>query len=92
MITLIEAGAEQAALTWLRDLGWQMGRGRTSPPLSRWGWNGYGQVVSERRLRDALTGLNPNLVAVALGDETLRTIAQELVQTVRNNVTIDLTL
>jgi type I restriction enzyme, R subunit len=27
-----------------------------------------------------------------LGDETLRTIAQELVRTVRNNVTIDWTL
>ena len=27
-----------------------------------------------------------------LGDDTLRTIAQELVQTVRNNVTIDWTL
>ena len=39
---------------------------------------------------DAL-GTNDSAVAV-LGDETLRTIARELVDTVRNNVTIDWTL
>ena len=49
-------------------------------------------VISPRghRFYDALEA-NDSAVAV-LGDETLRGIARELVETVRNNVTIDSTV
>ena len=49
-----------------------------------------GLTDDEVAFYDALE-TNDSAVQV-LGDETLRTIAQELVQTVRNNVTIDWTL
>ena len=62
--TLTEADVEQAALDWLVSLGWRVAHGRDiapdTPDAERFD---YGQVVLERRLRDALAALNPGLPA-----------------------------
>ena len=69
MTTLTEADVEQAALEWLRDLGWQLAHGPDiapdTPAAER---DDYGQVVLERRQRDALADLNPSLPTDALDD------------------------
>ena len=69
MTTLTEADVEQAALEWLRDLGWQLAHGPDiAPDTSAAERDDYGQVVLERRLRDALADLNPSLPTDALND------------------------
>ena len=69
MTTYTEAEVEQVALDWLSGLGWQVAHGPDiapdSPGAER---DDYGQVVLERRLRDALAGLNSSLPASALDD------------------------
>ena len=68
-MTISEADVEEAALDWLRAVGWQVAYGPSiapeAPGAER---NDYGQVVLERRLRDALGELNPGLPAEALDD------------------------
>ena len=60
MTTLTEADVESAALDWLAASGWQVAHGPDiapdAPGAER---DNYGQVVLERRLRDALRRLNP---------------------------------
>ena len=72
MLTLNEAGVEQAALEWLHAIGWQTAHGPDiapdAPGAER---DNYGQVVLEGRLRDAISRLNPYLTGSAL-DDTLR--------------------
>ena len=69
MTTLTESDVEAAALDWLRGLGWQVAHGPDiAPGVSGAERADYGQVVLERRLRDALARLNPNLPATALED------------------------
>ena len=67
--TITEADVEEAALAWLHDIGWGVAHGPDiapdAPGAER---NDYGQVVLERRLRDALAELNPGLPAEALDD------------------------
>ena len=69
MTTLTEADVEQAALDWLATVGWDVAHGPDiapdAPGAER---DEYGQVVLERRIRDALARLNPNLPAAALDD------------------------
>ena len=69
MTTLTEADVESAALEWLDGLGWGVAHGPDiapdAPGAER---DDYGQVVLERRLRDALAELNPKLPADALDD------------------------
>ena len=69
MTTLTEDDVEQAALAYLRGVGWQTAYG---PDIGPGGQcperDGYGAVVLERRLRDALARLNPELPAEALDD------------------------
>ena len=69
MTTLTEADVEAAALEWLAALGWQIAHG---PDISPGGPGeeraDYGAVVLERRLRDALARLNPDLPPDALDD------------------------
>ena len=69
MTTLTEADVEAAALAWLSALGWRVAHGPDigpgAPEAER---ADYGQVVLERRLRDALARLNPGLPAEALED------------------------
>ena len=69
MTTLTEADVEQAALDWLSALGWQVAHGPDiAPETPNAERDSYGQVVLERRLRDAVATLNPALHASALDD------------------------
>ena len=52
MTTLTEADVEQAALSWLRGLGWRVSHGPDIAPNAPGAERAdYGQVVLERRLR-----------------------------------------
>ena len=69
MTTITEAEVEQATLDWLSGLGWAVAHGPDiAPDTPNAERDDYGQVVLERRLRDALAELNPGLSAEALGD------------------------
>ena len=69
MTTLTEADVEQAALAWLEGLGWRVAHGPDiAPGAPKAERADYGQVVQERRLRDALARLNPGLPIEALDD------------------------
>ena len=69
MTTITEADVEQAALDWLSGLGWQVAHGPDiAPDTPNAERTDYGQVVLERRLRDALGDLNPGLPTSALDD------------------------
>ena len=76
MTTITESDVEQSALGWLERMGWRVVRGGDVAPgtitAERFD---YGQVVLERRLRDALARLNPNLPAVGL-DDALRKLTR----------------
>ncbi len=73
MTTLTEADVEQAALGWLASQGWRVAHGPDiapgAPDAER---DDYGEVVLERRLRDALEELNSALPASALDDAVRR--------------------
>ena len=69
MTTLTEADVEEAALEWLTALGWQSAHGPDIAPGAPGEERaGYSAVVLERRLRDALARLNPDLPLEALDD------------------------
>ncbi len=69
MTTITEADVEQAALDWLSGLGWQVVHGPDiHPDTPKAERSDFGQVVLERRLRDALARLNPALSADSLDD------------------------
>ena len=69
MATLTEADVEEAALEWLAALGWQTEHGPDIGPDQPGEERAdYGTVVLERRLRDALARLNPDLPREALDD------------------------
>ena len=69
MTTITESTVEDAALAWLESLGWSVAHGPDiapdTPGAER---SDYGAVVLERRLRDTLARLNPNLPTEALDD------------------------
>ena len=69
MTTFTESTIEQAALAWLECLGYLILSGPEIAPgeLAAERQN-YGQVVLERRLRQALQRLNPNVPHDALED------------------------
>ena len=64
-----ESTVEDAALSWLETLGWRVAHGPDIAPDTLGAERSdYGQVVLERRLRDAFGRLNPDLPAEALDD------------------------
>ncbi len=69
MTRFTEREVEEISLDWLKNLGWGIAHGpdiaHDSPQPER---SGYGDVVLEGRLRDALARLNPALPAEALED------------------------
>ena len=76
MTTITEADVEAAALDWLSALGWQVAHGPDiAPDTPNAERADYGQVMLERRLRDALAELNPGLPADAL-DDTFRKLTR----------------
>lgn len=71
MTAFAESTVEEAALAWLAGLGWEVLHGpeiaRGAPGAER-ASAGYRDVFLERRLRDALSRLNPQLPADAVED------------------------
>jgi len=64
-----ESVVEQAALAWLENVGWSIKNGLDiAPDMPAAERRDYGQVILERRLRDALARLNSELPAEALED------------------------
>lgn len=83
---LAESVIEQAALAWLESVGWTARSGAEIAPGEPIADRvDYGQVILERRLRDALAGLNPNLPAVALDDALRKLIRLEGVELIARN-------
>ncbi len=69
MANLNESTVEEAALNWLKAIGWQIARGPDiAPDTPATERASYGEVVLSQRLLDALTRLNPGLPAEALED------------------------
>ncbi len=69
MTPINESTVEAAALEWLEGRGWQAAHGPDiAPDTSDAERSDYGQVVLERRLRDALAELNLGLPGEALDD------------------------
>ena len=69
MATITESVVEDAALGWLEGLGWSVAHGPDIAPDTLTAERAdYGQVVLERRLRDALAQLNPDRTAETLED------------------------
>jgi type I restriction enzyme R subunit len=69
MSAFTESVVEEAALAWLEGLGWQVLHGPDIAPGEPAAERAdFGQVVLERRLRDALAQLNPALPAEAIED------------------------
>ncbi|MBX5463364.1 MAG: type I restriction endonuclease subunit R [Steroidobacteraceae bacterium] len=88
MTGLRESDIETSALDWLKCLGYTVLHGPDIAPgeLAAERRN-YGEVVLERRLRDALTRLNPTLPSEALEDafrKLTRPEGTELIQRNRN--------
>ncbi|MCY4559117.1 MAG: type I restriction endonuclease subunit R [Chloroflexi bacterium] len=73
MTRVTESEVEVAALDWLEGLGWEIAHGPDigpgGPAAER---EHYGVVVLERRLREALARLNPELPTTALDDAARR--------------------
>ena len=66
---ITESVVEDAALDWLESLGWSVAHGPDIAPDTLGAERAdYGEVVLERRLRDALAQLNEGLPAEALED------------------------
>ena len=66
---ITESVVEDAALDWLESLGWNVAHGPDiAPDTPNAERIDYGQVVLERRLRDALAQLNEGLPAETLED------------------------
>ncbi len=69
--TFTESVVEEAALAWLEALGCEILHGpeiAVGEPAAERSDPGYRDVILERRLRQALVRLNPDLPAVALDD------------------------
>jgi type I restriction enzyme R subunit len=67
LTALSESDVESAALDWLASAGWQVAHGPDIAPDTLGAERAdYGQVILERRLRDALAWLNPSLPVSAL--------------------------
>lgn len=66
---LYEGQVEQAALSWLKAIGWRVAHGPDVAPGTLMAERAdYREVILAQRLRDALARLNPDLPAEALED------------------------
>jgi type I restriction enzyme R subunit len=78
MTPLTESDVEQAALEYLSSAGWQIAHGPDIAPDSLYAERrDYSQVILERRLREALARLNPDLPAEALEDAARKLLLAE---------------
>ena len=76
-MNLTESVVEEAALDWFRKLGYSVIGGPDMPPGIGALRAGYGEVVLESVLRDAVARLNPDLPAEAVDDAVRRLIRPE---------------
>lgn len=84
-----ESIVEQAALAWLESLGYTILSGPEIAPCELQAErDSYGQVVLERRLRQALQRLNPKVPKDALEEAFRKLIRPDLPSLVANNHTI----
>ena len=77
MPVLTESVVEDAALDWFRKLGYSVIGGPDMPPGVGALRAGYGDVVLESVVRDAVARLNPDLPAEAVDDAVRRLIRPE---------------
>ena len=86
-MSLNEAIVEDAALTWFDELGYKIGHGpHIAPGELEAERAGFGEVVLEKRLREAIDRLNPNIPAEAREEalrKVLRLASPSLTQTNR---------
>lgn len=76
MVDFLESTVEDAALAWLADAGWKTSHANTlGPDLPSAERRDYRQVLLEKRLREALMKLNPQLPLEAI-DDGLRKVLQ----------------
>ena len=67
--TFTESEVEEAALEWLKNLGWRVAHGPDiAPDVAGSERTDYSKVILERQLLDGLGRLNPDLSAEALQD------------------------
>lgn len=86
MVHLTESDIESATLAWLKALGWQVKNGAEIAPDGNVPERGsFSEVVLERRLRDALALLNPQLPAEALENAFRRLTHPEGVDLISRN-------
>ena len=84
-----ESVVEQAALAWLEGMGYTILSGpEIAPGESKAEREDYGQVVLERRLRQALQGLNPQMPVDALEEAFRKLTRPESPSLVGNNHTV----
>ena len=86
MTGFTESVVEQAALAWLESVGWRVVNGaEIAPGAPEAERESHGQVVLERRLRDALARNNPKLPSDALDDALRRLLRPEGVDPIPRN-------
>jgi type I restriction enzyme, R subunit len=84
-----ESAVEQAALAWLESIGWSVVDGPDIAPGELLAEREhYSQVVLERRLRDALDRLNPDLPVEALDDAFRKLLRTEVADLIQQNRTL----
>ena len=75
---LTESTVEDAALAWLKSLGWSVAHGPDIAPDTTGAERAdYGQVILVQRVRDALARFNSDLPAEALDDAFRRLVHSE---------------
>ena len=78
MSGVTESTVEDAALAWLKSLGWSIAHGPNIAPDTMGAERAdYGQVILVQRVRDALVRFNSDLPAEALDDAFRRLIHSE---------------
>jgi type I restriction enzyme R subunit len=81
-----ESVVEQAALGWFESAGWAVRHGaEIAPGESDAERENYGQVILERRLREALARFSPKLPAEALEDAFRKLTRPEGAEVVMRN-------
>src|SRR3712207_2819009 len=81
-----ESTVEDAALTWLEGLGWQVEHGPDiGPDMPGAERHNYGDVVLRQRLHDALARLNPSLPTETLQDASRKLTRPEGADLVARN-------
>ena len=81
-----ESVVEQAALAWLESVGWRVvGGAEIAPGEPDAERDNYGQVILQRRLRDALARLNPKLPTEALVDALRKLMRPEGAELILQN-------